>query len=600
MINKEQHTVFTRRSLILAGMKGMLFAGLAGRLYSLQILEAKHYKVLSDRNRLHSYLICPSRGNILDRTGSILASNQNSYRGILNQSQVTDLPELVEKLRDILGLSEEEVQNIFHQAKSKHRFIPLTIKEDLSWDEVARLELYLPDLNGVAIEKGQSRFYPHPFETAHVVGYVAAVSDQDANKDPILELPGIRVGKSGAEKTFDVALRGKPGIKQVEVNALRRVVRELETLESVRGQDTQLTIHLELQKKVSEILSIHESASAVVMEIHTGEVLSLVSHPGYDTNLFTNRISKKNWQNLLEHPRQALINKAIAGQYSPGSTFKMVVALAALAKEAINPKTTFYCNGHHDVNNHKFHCWKKGGHGTMNLESAITQSCDVYFYQLAGLVGIDAIADMAKNFGFGKPSGIELSGEKNGLVPSKSWKNLVKRKSWTLGETVNVSIGQGYLLATPMQLAQMTAILANGGKLIQPHLYKNQRLSITEELPVPKEHLNHMLNGMSMVVNDPHGTTYAHRIQTPGREMGGKTGTTQVCRISQWDRDHDLHHNESQPYHKKDHAIFVGYAPVHAPKFAVTVVVEHGGGGARTAAPLAKEILSITQQLIQT
>lgn len=598
MIDKDQNKVFTRRAVILGGMQSALVLGLIGRLYVLQVVHSKHYQLLSDKNRIQSLLLPPTRGRITDRSGIILADNHTSYRGVLSVEQNNELTKLIEKLKEILLLNEQAALTLQSQIKKRKRYTSIIIKEDLTWDELARLELHCPDLPGVLIEKGQSRSYPYPFETCHTIGYVAAVSEKELDGTPLLELPGFKIGKSGIEKTFDASLRGKPGLKQVEVNATRRAVRTLTALDSICGDDLKLTLDYPLQKAVYDTLQKVESATSVVLDVHTGAVLSLVSSPGYNVNLFTNQISRKDWKELSLNPYRPLNNKAIAGLYSPGSTFKMIVSLAGLSTGAINEHTTFHCPGHYDFYGHRFHCWhwKHGGHGSINLESAIAQSCDVYFYHLALLLGVDAIAAAARSFGLGSLTGIELSGEKAGLVPTKNWKRLVKRQAWSTGETLNIAIGQGYVLATPLQLAKMTAMLVNGLHPITPHLVKKDDIQTSMSLDYSHKHCQLILNGMANTVNKPWGTVYRSRIEELGFEMGGKTGSTQVSRITQQERETNTLNN--RPYFLREHAIFVGYAPLENPRFAISILVEHGGSGARAAAPLGKEILLAAQKLI--
>lgn len=599
MSDQDQQPLFTRRALILGGAQGLLLTGLVGRMYFLQIQSSAHYKTLSDKNRIHSRLIAPSRGQILDRKGNTLATNHNAYRAVVIRDQVENLEDLLKQLQPVLSLSDSEVERILRDVTRKPKFVPVTLRENLTWDEVARLELNLPDITGAQIEQGQNRFYPYPLELCHVLGYVASVSEKELTGDPLLELPGFRIGKNGLEKTYDEELRGQPGVMQVEVNAVRRVVRELSTSESIPGNDLSLTLDLELQKIVAERLAQEESAAAVILDIHTGNVLSLTSSPGFDPNLFANGISKDDWQTLTQNPKHPLINKAITGQYPPGSTFKMIVALAALEEGVIDQHTSVYCPGHVMLGNHKFNCWtwKKGGHGTVSLEAAISRSCDVYFFHVAGLMGIDPIAAMAKRFGMGSKTEIDLPGEKPGLIPSRSWKSLVMGKSWKMGETYNASIGQGYVLSTVLQLAVMTARLASRGKKVIPRFVHSGSPLEFEDMGIAPEHLKWVLSGMEKVVNEPGGTVYASRIATPGQEMAGKTGTSQVCRITERDRKLGLVNRADRPWHMKEHALFVGYAPIHAPRFATAVLIEHGVSGSKAAAPVGRDILTAAQKM---
>lgn len=599
MSSQDKQQLFTRRAIILGGVQGVLLTSLVGRLYYLQVSSADHYKTLSDKNRIHSRLVAPSRGQILDRSGKILATHHNAYRAIVIRDQVTDLSGILESIQTLLGLDPQEIERIRQELKRKPRFVPVTIKDGLSWDEVTRLELHLPDLTGLTVEQGQNRYYPYGFETSHSVGYVGTVSENDLDGDPLLELPGMRIGKIGIEKAFEEDLRGEPGVKQVELNAVRRIVRELSTTSSVAGKDFQTTLDLELQQSVYQRLVMEQGAVAIIMDAKSGGVLSYVSTPGFDTNMFANGISKKEWDMLLNHPQRPLNDKVLTGQYGPGSTFKMIVALAALDAGVITPDTCVSCSGSITLGSHEFHChsWKYGGHGSVSLENAIAQSCDVYFYHVGKMLGIDPMATMARRFGLGSITGIDIPGEKAGLIPSRKWKSLVMGKSWLLGETYNASIGQGYVLATPLQLAVMTARLVTGLE-VTPHLAKVNDVQQFESLELNPEHLKLVLSGMVKVVNEPFGSAYASRITEPGFEMGGKTGSTQVQRITKKDREQGLASSANRPWHTREHALFVGFAPLHEPRFVTCVLVEHGGSGARAAAPVAKDILLMAQQMI--
>ncbi len=597
MNEKEQQQLFTRRSFILGALQGGLALGLVGRLYFLQILNRRHYELLSDKNRIQSLDLLPVRGKIFDRSGVLLAGNQTTYRSLINLDEVKAVQQVLEKLKSLIEIDDQVLERIHSQLKKRRKTFALLLKENLSWEELARLELQAPDMPWLMIEKNQTRFYPHPEQTAHVVGYVSAVTEKDLAHDSKLDLPGLKIGKSGIESTQDQLLRGQPGLKQMEVNATQRFVRTLATLDSENGQDLHLTLDFALQQAVGQILQTERSAAAVVLDVKTGAILALASHPSFNANLFTNGISKGDWQTLNTHPDRPLNNKILTGLYSPGSTFKMIVALAGLHKGVVDSQTPFYCSGHYDFHGHRFHCWnwKQGGHGTLRLESAITQSCDVYFYHLANLLGIDEIAHVAKDFGLGQMTGVELPFEKKGLIPTRSWKQLNKGQGWTPGDTINACIGQGYVLTTPIQLAKMVAIMANGFTPIEPHLLKKDP---TLHLPLhySDAYRRLILDGMIGVVNSVRGTAYNARITQIGEEMAGKTGSTQVIRITEQQRQQNIH-NE-RPYHLKEHALFVGYAPVHSPKFAVCVVVEHGGSGARAAAPLGRDILKAAQKLV--
>ncbi len=603
--DSERHKLFSRRAAMLAGGKTVLLSTLVGRMYYLQVIEAERYKTLADENRINLRLLPPPRGPILDRNGFAMADNQQNYRALVIPEQAGDLSHTLALLSKIIPLSEGDWRRILRDAQRKRAFVPITVRENLNWGDVARIEVNMPDLPGVLIDVGQSRNYMFGEETAHVLGYVAAVSEREMTGDPLLELPGFRIGKAGVEKVYDQVLRGSGGSSQVEVNALGRVIRELARQEGEPGSEVRLTIDLDLQRFVAERLGDH-SASAVVMDVHTGEVLAMVSTPSFDPGLFNKGLDQEQWDALVHNEKAPLTNKSIAGQYAPGSTFKMAVALAALEKGAMTPETKVHCSGSTKLGNAEFHCWKRGGHGTMNMHSALEQSCDVYFYEAAKRTGIDRIAAMGRKLGLGETLGIDLPGEKHGLLPSRKWKMGAYGVPWQLGETLIAGIGQGFILATPLQLAVMTARLSNGGFRVSPHLMEDANKAegnLTpnlESLGLPPEHLAVVRGGMNAVVNGTFGTAKRSRISYPGYEMAGKTGTVQVRRITKLEREQGVVKNKDLPWKERDHAIFVGFAPVDNPRFAVSVVVEHGGGGSSVAAPLAKDILLKVQKLVET
>ncbi|MDP7343518.1 MAG: penicillin-binding protein 2 [Alphaproteobacteria bacterium] len=596
--------LFTRRAVILGGAQTLLLAGLAGRMYQLQVLESDRYKTLADENRINMQLLPPPRGRIFDRFGQPLAVNQLNYRLVIVPEQAGDLERSLDGLGVLIPIETRERDRILRETQRKRKFVPITVRENLTWEEVSRIEVNAPDLPGTMIDVGQTRHYLAGEEAAHIIGYVGAVSEKELEGDPVLALPGFRIGKNGAEKIFETALRGKAGSRQVEVNAYGRIIRELRRNEGQPGDDHILTIDMGLQEYTNARIN-HESAAAVVVDVHSGEVLALVSSPSFNPNSFTTGISQTEWNALMANPRFPLTNKAISGQYSPGSTFKMMVALAAQSGGIMNPSQEVFCPGHMDLGNRRFHCWKRSGHGTMNMNSGITQSCDVYFYEVSKRVGVDAIAKMARRFGLGEKLGIELPSERKGLVPTRDWKLAVHGVPWQKGETLTIGIGQGFLLTTPLQLAIMTARIANGGIAVRPKLVRETQ-RVGRRLPDNREpfpsmglsavHLAVVQKGMSDVTNNPRGTAYRARIEEPGMTMAGKTGSVQVKRITKAERERGVRKNEDREWKDRDHALFVGYAPVDSPRYAVSVVVEHGGGGSKTAAPIARDILREVQR----
>ena len=602
--DSDRHKLFSRRMAMLAGGKFALLSVLGARLYYLQVVESDRYKTLADENRINFRLLPPPRGRIIDRNGLVIADNAQNYRVLMVKENTPSAEATLDVLSTIMPISENDRARVIRDMQRNKIFVPVTVRENLAWEQVAQIEVNTPDLPGVLIDVGQSRNYPFGDDFAHVLGYVAPVSEEDTTGDPLLELPGFRIGKAGLEKVHDLALRGTGGNSQVEVNAYGRVIRELSRQEGESGSSVQLTIDRELQRFTAERLA-DESASVAVIDIHNGEVLSLVSSPSFDPNRFNHGLTGAEWRELVSNPRTPLINKVIQGQYAPGSTFKMVVALAALERGIITPDTEFFCSGSMTLGNAKFHCWKKHGHGTMDCHSAIMQSCDVYFYEVAKRVGIERIGAMARKLGLGEELGIDLPGESSGLVPSDAWKRGAIGAPWQKGETVILGIGQGYILTTPLQLAVMTARMANGGRAIKPHLTRAvvgadgkaagpATGAEPDALDIDPKNLMLVRDAMSAVVNDPYGTARRSRLELPGVQMAGKTGTVQVRRISKAERDTRVLKNEELPWEQRDHALFVAFAPVDKPRFALSVVVEHGGSGSRAAAPIARDIMTET------
>jgi len=606
-MNRDQDRTksFTRRALMLAGGQVVLFSVLTGRMYYLQVVESEKYRLLAEDNRINLRLLPPPRGRIIDRHGVQLATNKQNYRVIVIAEKTANVERTLERVGAIVELTDYEKRRILRDIKRKRSFIPTMVRENLTWEEVSRIEVNAPELPGVSIEVGQSRHYPYAEQTAHLIGYVAAVSEKDLTGDPLLELPDSRIGKNGIEKTHDLRLRGRAGRSEMEVNALGRVIRELSRREGQPGEDIQLTVDMGLQAYAHDRFG-EESGAAVVMDVTNGEVLALVAAPSFDPNLFTNGISGENWRALLNNEKSPLSNKALSGQYPPGSTFKMVVALAALDSGIVTADHRVFCPGHRDLGNMRFHCWKKGGHGTVDMVQGLAHSCDVYFYDLAQKIGIDRIAEMGRRFSLGAVTGIELPGEKAGLMPSRDWKRRVLGQGWSLGETLVAGIGQGFVLTTPLQLAVMTARIASG-RAVTPTLTRRSvemaaapgmvsAAHAADEIQFPSlglspAHLAVMRAGMNAVSNIPGGTAYNARIKEKEFALAGKTGSAQVKRITMAERATGVLKNEQRPWRDRDHALFVAYAPIDNPRYAIGMIVEHGGGGAAVAAPIARDIL---------
>lgn len=593
----ERSRLFTRRAILLGAAQAGLLSVLAGRLYYLQILQGETYRTLAEENRINLRLLVPPRGQILDRTGMPLALNQQNYRLVLLPEQVRDLDQLLDHIAAYVDLTENDRKHIERDMKNDAGLNAVLVRDNLTWEQVSAVSLHMLELPGVDIEAGEVRTYPYGETLAHLIGYVGSVAPGDKDDEqPELSIPGFRIGKNGVEKQYDLTLRGEPGNVQMEVNARGRVVRELARQDPGKGGDITLTVDFGLQQMVQKRLADEQSAAAVVLDVQTGAIRALVSHPAFDPNLFTYGISQQDWDRLNSDEHAPLLNKVTDGVYAPGSTFKIVTALAAMEAGVLTPETSVYCPGYLDLGNHRFHCWKKGGHGHVTFTSAMAGSCDTFFYEIGRRTGIDRIQNMARRFGLGQKTGIDLPHERTGLIPGRVWKKATRNSTWQQGETLIAAIGQGYILTTPLQLALMIARVANGGRAVKPHVLKKTSGEEFSDKSWPSmdfdpEHLALLEEGLYAVVNDNLGTAHGARIPDDKMAMAGKTGTSQVKRISMAERETGVIAGEDRPWKERDHALFVGYAPVTAPRYAVAVVVEHGGSGAHTAAPIARDIL---------
>jgi penicillin-binding protein 2 len=604
----QRHKLLTRRAAILAGGQSLLLAALAGRMYELQIFESDRYTVLADENRFNLQLLAPPRGRILDRFGTALADNHQNYRLVIVPEQAGDIAATLDGLGRLIEVSEVDRHRVLRDIRRKHSFVPVVVRANLTWDDMARIEVAIPELPGISIEQGLTRSYPFGETTAHVVGYVAAVTEAELTGDPLLELPDIRIGKSGVEKSQDAELRGTAGTSQVEVNAFGRVVRELARIPGHPGQDVVTGLDMAMQDFLVRRCSAEQSVASVLLDAVTGEILALLSSPGYDPEPFVPGLTSAMWQQLSTDPRHPLTNKVIAGMYPPGSTFKPAVATAALTAGVLTPETAISCPGYLEVGNATFHCWREHGHGTLRLRDAIKRSCDVFFYETARRLGIDRLAAMAHRLGFGNPLGVDIPGERPGLIPSREWKHATSGGSWSQGETVIAGIGQGSVLATPLQIATMVARLVTG-RTVVPRVVRAQGVMQPggngagpdfPALGISPRVLALVVDGMNAVVNERGGTAYAERITDPGWAMGGKSGTSQVHAISEYEREHGLRKISQIPWKERDHALFVGFAPVGAPRYVCATLVEHGGvrggHGSEVAGPICRDVLREVQR----
>lgn len=585
----ERYKALTRRAVMLGGMKASLFAVLAGRMYFLQVIEGEQYHMLAEQNRINIRLLAPPRGLIRDRFGVELAANRQNLRVVLIPEQADDVTATLDGLAKLVSLSEVNRTRLLREIRRTRGYIPVSVAENLSWDQFSSVNLNMPDLSGVQPEIGETRHYPFGGLAAHAVGYVGPVPEGQTEGDPLLQLPGFRIGKSGLEKTYDARLRGKAGNSRVEVDAFGRSIRELARTDGELGAELVLTLDMELQKFAFERLG-EDSGTAIVMDVQTGELLVMASAPAFDPNTFNVGLSQAQWNAYLRHDHKPLTNKAISGLYAPGSTYKLSVGLAGLESGAIDPATRFFCSGKKTVGNIDFHCWRKEGHGSVDLHDAIRGSCDVYFYEAALRMGADTMAAMGRRLGLGDPFNIGLAEEKAGVLPTRAWKRAALNAPLTQGDAVNAGIGQGLVLVTPLQLTTMAARIANGVKAVSPRLVRSiggqpVAAPAPPDLAISRAAIAEIQAG-ALAVTEPGGTAQHLHLNLPNVRMCAKTGTAQVRRFVQGDKRKD---NEL-PWRLRNNALFVCWAPHDAPRYAVGVVVEHGNHGSY-AGGIAVDIL---------
>ncbi len=572
--------IFSRRSFILLSIKALILFGLAVRLFFLQILQSKKYKTLSERNRIKFFLLEPRRGLVCDRNGVSLAENKINYQLYFYRQRGKDYKKVLGDVFKIISLSQTEQEHIIKTISKAIYLYPVLIQEMLSWRDVVRIESE-NNLPGVYISKGYMRFYPLKNFFAHTVGYVGIPNKEEIEQYKLQRVSGFRVGKTGTEKEMNDKLIGGFGVKKVEVNAYRSVVRELDKDRSVEGDDISISIDSRLQEHVYNTLK-PEGSSAVVIEVETGNIVSMVSRPSFDPNMFSFPISKTDWKKVAGNEANPLTNRVINQLYPPGSVWKVVTSLAIL-RAGVDPNEEVICRGSIKVGSQVYRCWKKSGHGRMNMRTALYHSCNTYFYKMGRDATIDNIHSVANTLGFGEKTGVELPGELAGINPSRRWKEMHYNSSWLIGDTVNHSIGQGYNLVTPMQLAVMMSRISSGFK-IKPSLYKNS--SKIEKLDIPEKHLNIIRDHMNGVFNNKNGTGYNLRITEDQYKLAGKSGTAQVVsRDTLGEKDKSV----------RSHAVFAAYAPVHKPKYAIAVVADNAGWGVKEAAPLGIDILYFAQ-----
>jgi len=594
-----------RRTFLLGVGKGILLTGVLGRLIYLQIVKSNQYKLLANKNRISLRLLNPIRGTISDRNGKLLAINQNTFRVLCVVDNKIELKKVLFNLSKFIFLNNIETQKIVNDFEKKNKNMPYLIKENLKWNEVSSISANSFLIPTIIIESGLQRKYPFKQTSAHTIGYLGPPTNNEIKKEPILGLMNINVGRFGMEEHLEKRLRGIPGTRHLEVNAHGRIVREIRKENSKKGNNVKLSIDIELQKKLYSLLK-DKSGSIVAINVNNGEVIGMVSSPSFDPNFFNQGFSTEDWKALINDPLAPLVNKSISGEYSPGSTFKTIVLLSALKNNIIKKNSSILCTSKLETKDRNFYCWchkkKTGCYAARNHQRnvrpklAIAQSCDCFFYELAKKVGINKIAETAKTFGIGKKTGIDIRGEKTGLVPTKSWKRKNIGKSWHVGETMITGVGQGYITSTPLQLALVTALIANNGKKIFPKInlddFNLEKNVINDDMDEHhsdyEEYFPIIREGMYDAVNKHIGTAYKSRLSKP--IFAGKTGTVQVRTITEEERETEIIPNRELPFEQRDHALFIGFAPYKNPKVAISIIIEHGGSGSSQAAPIAAKI----------
>ena len=582
----------TRRGVLLTTFMVAPFSVLLGRLYVLQVIAGKEYRRLSEQNRISLRLVVPKRGKLLDRYGKILADNKKSFRLVMIPEQASEPAKLLRRVAQVIKLEVGQQLDVLKRIGQSPSFVSVSIKNFLTFDEVARAQVNLPELPGVDVEEIEVREYPHGSVGAHVYGYMgpATLSQLKQSTDPLLKMPDFRVGRRSLEQVLDKRLRGKAGTNQVEVNALGREVRIISQQPPQEGEAITLSLSSRLQQVAWDELGDRRGA-IVALDTQTGDVLTMVSSPSFNPNDFVYGISDADWRQLQNDPRKPLIDRCCKGTYAPGSTFKMLVALAALEEGLVTPEEKILCTGHMEFGGRRFHCWKESGHGEMDLQHAIAHSCDIYFYEMGRRLGVDTIARYAQMFGLGESTGILLT-EDDGLIATTSWKKQTKGVGWRQGESLITAIGQGYTLATPLQLAVMGARLATG-RAVRPHLEAYQSIPDYTELAISPENLAVVQQAMWDVVNRPYGTAFGSRLRH--WKFGGKTGTSQVVSRRQ-DEESD---QTKVPENERTHALFVGFGPIPDPRVAICVILENAGSGSHVAAPVARNVLAAAFRELQ-
>ncbi len=605
MINSSSDNVkklnsINRRMFITGSLKFFIMIGIVSRLFFLQVKENKKYLTLSDKNRIREWKLAPVRGEFHDYFGNIIAGNFEAYQLHVIPEQVEDFRYVIYRLKDLLEMSDFEFKKVLKKKNEIKPWETLIVGDNLSWKKFSKINNQLFDLNGVKPVISISRNYPYKENFTHLIGYVSQANENDIENTESIKknfVPGLKVGKIGLEKSFEDELIGTNDIERYEVNAYGRRISQLEFQKGKKGKNIRLTIDTEIQKLANKLLK-DQAGSICVMDIFTGAIVAMHSSPSFDPNLFVFGISQDEWELIRNDPMKPLVNKTLQGNYSPGSTIKPIVALSALENGIINTNFTVKCTGKTEMYGQTYHCWKKKGHGFVSLRNAMKQSCDTYFYEVARKLGVDKLSETAKKFGLGeKVFGNLFNTEKKGLVPSTQWKKNALGQGWLLGETMITGIGQGFIQTTPIQLCLMTAQIANGGHKIYPEIIVNDQIKdhpSDKFVPLYENSKNIKIiqDAMFGSTNEVMGTSYRSRIDDLRYQFAGKTGTAQVKKITEEERELDLKTFEI-PYEQRDHALYIAFGPYKNPRYALSVIVEHGGNGSTTAAPMAKELFKL-------
>ena len=591
---KKQITTYNRRTFFLFLLKLSLFTAVGWRIYNIQILDSSKYETLSKKNQIDLEIIFPLRGKIFDRNNILIAENEKVYDVYLIPENTKSINNTLNSLSKFIDIDFAKRRKIIQLTSKVKKFEKIKIFENISWSNLEKIETNKYNLEGIFIAEDHLRIYPYKEVFSHLLGYISKPNQKELSLPFISKMPNLDIGKEGLEKSFNPLLVGKAGQREIEVNSTGRVIREISKVDSIQGKELHLSLDSRIQEYAVNLLQSYRAGSINVINIKNGEILCMASTPTYDPNKIIKKPNKEYWDSILSNSLSPLTNRSLQGLYSPGSTFKMIVAIAALKYGVISSESTHSCSGKIEFGDRLYHCWKTNGHGTMDVTEAIKQSCDVFFYEISKKLGIDKIAKVAEDFGLGQIFDISMPNQKKGIIPSKKWKKTTLGESWYAGETLISGIGQGFVLTSPFQLAVMTSIIASDGKIVEPTILKSKNINFKTNSKYSDE-IKIVKKAMFNVVNVNKGTAFKSRLQDV--KFSGKTGTSQVRSISLSERESDEFRKKKQEWKNRDHALFVGYIPYDDPQYAISVIIEHGGSGASTAAPIAKQVFNYIHKL---